>query len=196
MTEIAYLKRIKLITAYNIMALERVEVGWQPYFVTYVFRHIPGGQKNRTEIMTSEVCRVYSQMLTRIIHNPNSPSWQHLLPYLVASPDLPVPKSGIKATLRELTINGGLHFHGLFLLPPEDKCRLGRQLLSHYEKDKQRYCPTDHPLLRMDIRPSNTAMLADYTLKPVKRGNVAYEDILILPRSSSETKPSNRKIET
>ena len=92
MTEIAYLKRIKLITAYNIMALERVEVGWQPYFVTYVFRHIPGGQKNRTEIMTSEVCRVYSQMLTRIIHNPNSPSWQHLLPYLVASPDLPVPK--------------------------------------------------------------------------------------------------------
>ena len=29
-------------------------------------------------------------------------------------------------------------------------------------------------------------MLADYVLKQIKRGNVAYDDILILPRSRSE----------
>jgi hypothetical protein len=186
MNEIAYLKRLQLIVSFNSMILDRVQAGWQPYFLTYVFRHISGGTSKRTRIMTSEVCRVYSQLLTRIVRDPNAPSYQQLLPYLMASPDLPVPKNGIKASVRELTVNGGLHFHGVLVLPPEDRCRLGRQLLAHLHEKKELYCPTDGPLLRIDARSMSTPMLADYTLKQIKRGNVAYDDILILPRSRSE----------
>ena len=54
----------------------------------------------------------------------------------MASPDLPVPKTGTKARLKELTINGGLHYHGGFALPPEDKCRLGRELVAHLHEKK------------------------------------------------------------
>jgi hypothetical protein len=186
MNEVAFLERVKLITGFNSMIIDRVQAGWQPYFVTYVFRHISGGTSKRKLIMTSEVCRVYSQLLTRIIRDPNAPSYQQWLPYLMASPDLPVPKNGIKASVRELTINGGLHFHGVLVLPPEDRCRLGRHLIAHLHKCESVYCPPDLPLLRIDARPSSTPMLADYVLKQIKRGNVAYDDILILPRARSE----------
>jgi hypothetical protein len=186
MNEVAFLERVKLINGFNSMIIDRVQAGWQPYFVTYVFRHISGGISKRTRIMTNEVCRVYSQLLTRIIRDPTAPRYQQLLPYLMASPDLPVPKRGSKASVRELTINGGLHFHGVLVLPPEDKCRLGRHLLAHLHEKKELYCPTDHPLLRIDARSMSTPMLADYTLKQIKRGKVAYDDILILPRSRRE----------
>lgn len=186
MREMAYLKRIQLITSFNSMILDRVIAGWQPYFVTYVFRHISGGVAKRKKIMTSEVCRVYSQLLTRIIRDPHAPNYQSLLPYLMASPDLPVPKIGTKSRMAELTINGGLHFHGVLVLPPEGRCRLGRKLLTHLSEKERIYCPPDHPLLRIDARPSSTPMLAEYTLKQIKRGNVDYDDLLILPRSRSE----------
>jgi hypothetical protein len=88
MKELAYLKRLQLITSFNSMILDRVIAGWQPYFLTYVFRHIPGSSAYRKQVMTSEVCRVYSQLLTRIIRNPNAPSYKQLLPYLMASPDM------------------------------------------------------------------------------------------------------------
>jgi hypothetical protein len=190
MNEVAFLERVKLITAFNSMIIDRVQAGWQPYFVTYLFRHISGGAQKRISIMTSEVCRVYSQLLTRIIRDPHAPGYQQLLPYLMASPDLPVPKSAAKVSVRELTINGGLHFHGVLVLPPEDRCRLGRKLATHLHKKQDLYCPADRPLLRIDVRSSNTPMLADYTLKQIKRGNVAYDDILILPRSRSEVSRS------
>jgi hypothetical protein len=192
MNEVAFLERVKLINGFNSMIIDRVQAGWQPYFLTYVFRHISGGASKRKRIMTDEVCRVYSQLITRIIRNPNAPSYQQLLPYLMASPDLPVPKSGVKVRVRELTINGGLHFHGVLVLPPEDRCRLGRHLLAHLHGKESLYCPPDLPLLRIDARPSNTPMLADYTLKQIKRGNVAYDDILILPRTLDEVRSKPR----
>lgn len=188
MNEVAFLERVKLITGFNSMIIDRVQAGWQPYFVTYVFRHVSGGASKRTRIMTSEVCRVYSQLITRIVRNPNAPSYQQLLPYLMASPDLPVPKSGIKASVRELNINGGLHFHGVLVLPPEDRCRLGRHLVAHLHENQSLYCPPDRPLLRIDARPSSTPMLAEYTLKQIKRGKMDYDDILILPRTLDEVR--------
>ena len=188
MNEVAFLERVKLITGFNSMIIDRVQAGWQPYFVTYVFRHISGGTSKRARIMTDEVCRVYSQLLTRIVRDPNAPSYQQLLPYLMASPDLPVPKTGSKASVRELTINGGLHFHGVLVLPPENRCRLGRHLLAHLHENQSLYCPADFPLLRIDVRSMSTPVLAEYVLKQFKRGNVDYGDILILPRSRSEVR--------
>jgi hypothetical protein len=170
------------------MILDRVIAGWQPYFLTYVFRHIPGSSAYRKQVMTSEVCRVYSQLLTRIIRNPNAPSYKRLLPYLMASPDLPVPKTGTKVRLRELTINGGLHYHGVLVLPPEDKCRLGRNLVAHLYEKNHVYCPPDYPLFRIDARSMSTPMLAEYTLKQIKRGKMDYDDILILPRTLDEVR--------
>jgi hypothetical protein len=192
MKELAYLKRLQLITSFNSMILDRVIRGWQPYFLTYVFRHIPGSPAYRKRVMTSEVCRVYSQLLTRIIRDPTAPKYQQLLPYLMASPDLPVPKTGTKARLKELTVNGGLHYHGVLVLPPEDKCRLGRELIVHLHEKKSFYCPPDYPLLRIDARSMSTPMLAEYTLKQIKRGKMDYDDILILPRTLDEVRDKPR----
>jgi hypothetical protein len=64
MNEVAFLERVKLITGFNSMIIDRVQAGWQPYFVTYLFRHISGGTSKRTRIMTSEVCRVRQLLWT------------------------------------------------------------------------------------------------------------------------------------
>ena len=85
MNEVAFLERVKLINGFNSMIIDRVQAGWQPYFVTFVFRHIPGDASKRTRIMTDEVCRMYSQLITRIIRDPTAPKYQQLLPYLMAS---------------------------------------------------------------------------------------------------------------
>jgi hypothetical protein len=193
MNDVAFLERVKLITCFNSMIIDRVQAGWQPYFLTFMFRHISGGASKRKRIMTDEVCRVYSQLITRIVRNPTAPKHQQMLPYLMAAPDLPVPKTSSKASLREVTVNDGLHCHGVLVLPPEDKCRLGRKLQAHLHKNKKMYCPPDRPLHHIDVRSMSTPMLAEYTLKQIKRGKIEYDDLLILPRTLSElrTKPKS-----
>ena len=185
MNEVAFLEQVKLINGFNSMIIDRVQAGWQPYFVTFVFRHIPGGCSKRTRMMTDEVCRMYSQLITRIIRDPTAPKYQQLLPYLMASPDLPVLKREIKASVRELTINGGLHFHGVLIYRLKIDVAW-KTFASSSSREKELYCPPDHPLLHIDARSMSTPMLADDVLKQIKRGNVAYDDILILPRSRSE----------
>jgi hypothetical protein len=47
----------------------------------------------------------------------SSPEWSEFLPKIVLAPDLPVPKRS-KQRLRDVTVNDGLHWHGLMLVSP------------------------------------------------------------------------------
>jgi hypothetical protein len=89
-----------------------------------------------------------------------------------------------KQALRDVSINDGLHFHGLILVPT--KSRLKVPFLQHL-RDKKRsygrgYILTTHAEPIWD----QERFVADYGGKAVKRGRLSYDDILVLPRTGKE----------
>jgi hypothetical protein len=189
MSEMSYIKRLKLISAYNTMVLDRAEAGWQPYFMTFLFRHIPGQQRARLERMNDEICRFYSILLPYVVKYHSRARYKDVLPLLIAAPDLPVPKM---QKSRPSDVNGGLHFHGLLALPPIENCLLGNKLTSHLFRNQEKYIWADRPLRVVDARSMSTPTLADYAMKQIKRGRLNYDDILILPKTSDEVRSKPR----
>jgi hypothetical protein len=185
MTELTYLQKVAYIISYDAMIVDRVTRGWQPYFLNFMFRIMPRKLPVKKRIMTDEVQRAYSILTTNVVRKPKSPSWNAWLPFFLGCPDLPVAKNK-KVSPWEPVINDGWHFNGCLILPPPDRCRIRGQLQLHFNELKKAYCPRDRKLHRIYAEPLATPMVADYTLKQYKRGNVAFDDILILPRSRSE----------
>ena len=59
----------------------------------------------------------YGRVAKASVPKASSPKWSEFLPKVVLAPDLPVPKRS-KQKLRDVTINDGLHWHGLPLVNP------------------------------------------------------------------------------
>lgn len=103
-------------SGYGTMVTERLEHGWEGYLITLMFNRIRGPQPSVIRQMQREVERVYATVLTRIIRNPRKiPLFG--LPLWIVFPDYPVPKHA-KMELRDVVLNGGLHLHGIALVPP------------------------------------------------------------------------------
>src|SRR4051812_43549703 len=111
-----------LIEAYGSWVEEKVEEGWDVYIPTFVFHPLPGSPATMKAIMQREVERVYATLLTRVVRYPNSPGSAGKLPIWIVLPDYPVPKHD-KKSLREVTLNDGLHLHALGLIPPNSRLR-------------------------------------------------------------------------
>lgn len=167
------------------MIIRRVAEGWQPYFLNFMFKHVPGKAATKIRVMTAEVTRVYATLLPHVIRKPHAQSWRDFLPMFIGCPDLPVPKTR-NISIRAAGVNDGWHFNGVLLIPPPAKCRLKCQVQDHFRKHKECYIRRDHPLHRIHAEPMTQYFIADYVFKHFQRGNVAADDILILPRASSE----------
>jgi hypothetical protein len=118
-----------------------------------------------------------------VVRSPRSAKCAHLLPRGVFFPDGPCYKRE-KQALRDVSINDGLHFHGLILVPT--KSRLKVPFLQHL-RDKKRsygrgYILTTHAEPIWD----QERFVADYGGKTVKRGRASYDDVLVLPRAANE----------
>jgi hypothetical protein len=180
-----FLKRVQLIVSYDAMIIGKVIEGWQPYFVNFMFEQIPGRKSTKLKIMEDEVVRVYSTLVTHVVRKPHAPSWNAYTPLFIGCPDAPVAKRE-KDLVRNVTVNDGWHFNGCLLLPPEMRCRLKGHLDDHFRENQNFYYKEGYPLDRVHVTRMSSATIADYTLKHFKRGNVVSDDILLLPRSSSE----------
>jgi hypothetical protein len=164
-------------------AKEYVDFEWEAYFMTFMFRHIPGSDQERIRQMHKEIGIFYGKLANWVVRKPKSPKWAHLLPRGVFFPDGPCYKR-VKKGLSEVTINDGLHFHGLILVPT--KSRLKVPFLQHL-RDKRRsygrgYILTTHAEPIWD----QERFVADYGGKAVKRGRLSYDDVLVLPRTGAE----------
>ena len=80
--------------------------------------------------MTDEIERVYATLVTRVVRKPRSPKSADRLPVFVGFADLPVAKRERKQ-LREVTLNDGLHYHGILLMPGRSRLRNGRRVSFH-----------------------------------------------------------------
>jgi hypothetical protein len=84
------------------------------YFFTFEFNQLSGPSRERMELMRKYLHRWYGRLATRTVRNPRSPKSIDLLPKALLVPDYPVPKR-LKKTLRQVSINDGMHWHGLVL---------------------------------------------------------------------------------
>jgi hypothetical protein len=158
--------------------------GFTPYFMTFMFKSIKGNQRTKWNRMRREIERVYSTMLTHIIRSPRSTPL-HDFPLLIAYPDRPVPKHE-KQPLKRITINDGLHPHGMLLDPPWT--RMPETIDEHVARYHSLYVWPGHPLLSIHVEPAthNLPRVIDYAMKSFKRGRFDLDDVLVLPKSQTE----------
>jgi hypothetical protein len=134
------------------------------------------------EKMADEVERVYSTFVTRAVRKPRLSCCRDL-PLLLAVPDLPVAKRR-KSTLSDVSINDGLHVHGIMVVPWNS--RLKTDVVAHFRKYENLYVKKH--LLRLDVRPieHNLIGVTDYAFKSIKMGKCDRDDVLVFPKAHSE----------
>jgi hypothetical protein len=191
MNYIPYYERKQLIISYEEMIQQRIDEGWQPYFISFMFDRIPGKPVTKKRIMEAEIERVYSKLINYAVRKTHSPSWKQYNPVFVGCPDLPVAKWE-KELVRNVVVNDGWHYNGCLLLPPAEKCRLPGHLDDHFRHHQRRYYRDEYPLDRLHVTKIQEGTMAGYILKHFMRGNVSADDILILPRVGSELRRLTR----
>jgi len=142
-----------------------------------MFKALTGDSTFRLAKMADEIDMLYSKFYTRAVrpyHNP---------PVLHAAPDRPVPTHQ-KQSLMDVSINDGIHYHGILLLPT--RSRLKQDIVAHFNQQAHLY--TNRSLLRIDIRPidSKLSRVVDYIFKAVRNGQFEWTHVLVFPKSCSE----------
>src|ERR1700683_3943644 len=103
-----------IIQAYGQWIIDNIDDGWDAYFFTFEFNQLAGPAQERLRLMKEYLHRWYGRLVTRTVRNPRSANSIDLLPKALLVPDYPVPKR-LKKTLRQVSINDGVHWHGLVL---------------------------------------------------------------------------------
>jgi hypothetical protein len=166
-----------LIDGYSTWIKQYLDEGWRPFLLSFMFKPLCNGGKMVQ--MNDEIERVYSTLITRVVRNPRSPFQSHLSPILIVVPDLPVRKRQ-KQPLNNLSINCGLHMHGILVMPPSS--RLKQDVVSHFKEHESLY--VKNRLLRLDVKPidSNLPRVVDYVFKAARTYKVTLDDIFIFPK--------------
>jgi hypothetical protein len=175
-----------LIIGYAELIQQRIREGWQPYLITFMFNRLPGNQAAVIKQMQDEVERVYATLVTRVVRKPRSPKSADRLPVFIGFADRPVPKRERKQ-LREIALNGGLHYHGILLMPARSRLRTG--LAFHFMKYQRLYLRDRSRLDRIHVLAieSDPCYVVRYALKALENGRLPYDDcVLVLPKSVNE----------
>ena len=119
-------------------AVERQHRGgiWYAADITLMFDHIPGNFRRKWAVMADEADRVYSTLISHVVHNQRSPSQAAKLPIWIVAPDYQVKKHGMsaKAILAEVKINDGLHLNGIMLMRIDTRLRV--TLSIHFDPNR------------------------------------------------------------
>ncbi len=163
---------------------QRADQGYEPFFLSFMFDHIPGSAVQVQKIMEQTVEGVYGRMLTRLFRYPNSAANRHCQPLWIICPDYPVPKAW-KHSLRDVAVNSGRHLQGTAMIPPNTRLRdrFHLHVLAHSEVYVQ------SPLHRLDVQPIRERlayMSGDYGFKSLLRGRTDWDELIVLPRIQSE----------
>lgn len=181
--------RSKLVKGYSQMIREHIKLGKEASFVNFMFNQIPGGIERQKGVMTREVRRVHDILARNIVRKPSSAACKHLRPAFVGCHDFPVMKHE-KQCVSTFTVNGGMHFNAIVLVPPpviwtwdrgaEKLPRAGwnTSLEEHFHMKARFY--VNSTLYRIHVTPVEEGTMADYALKAFKSWRVSSDDILVL----------------
>jgi hypothetical protein len=180
----------RLIVGYVRLLQQRVKNdGWNPYFLTFMFRQLPGKKDTQLVAMEQAIVRFYSTPLTRVIRNPHSAFQQSQRPILVAAPDYPVFKHG-KQKLSDIAINDGLHIHAMLAVPW--KSRMKEDIVSHLQRYGRLYVKDPFKRINISEIEDNFGRVGDYLFKSIKRERCSWADFIVLPKDRSEIRTTSR----
>jgi hypothetical protein len=159
---------------------------WNGFQVTFMFDHIPGNFSRKCVVMEDEIDRIYRTLISQVERFPRSPAGSKRLPILITFPDY--SQHWIKfADLLDVTINDGLHFHGVVLVHTESRLKIGLDI--HMKDHADRYVREGDRLRRIYIQPIDdfTAKTAvGYGFKALEWRIPDTDRIFIRPRAVSE----------
>jgi hypothetical protein len=173
-----------MIGAYAQMVRGHIDNGWSGHMMTFMFNQIGGGFRQMNLEMQTHIGNVYASLVTRLHRRPHAPGVT--LPILLSCPDFPVAKHQ-KKPLSEVITNGGLHNHGLLLIPPGPN-RLKVSVSQHFV-DQQSHYLRDQILNRIDVSriTHDVGRVTDYVMKGLKAHRLPDDEtLLILPNSRGE----------
>ena len=157
-----------------------LDQGWDGYLFTINFNELPGKRDAKIIQMHQEVTRLYGRLTTRMVRKPRSPKWVPLTPMGIFIPDKPVPKSrkDQKSTIADVSINEGLHMHGIVL-----GNRWGRicvPLDQYFEENAGKY--VKGKIRNIDVRriTYEPGYVVDYALKSLLKRTASNDEILVL----------------
>ncbi len=179
--------RTRIIAEYGQSLRNDMLNGWTAYLLTFMFNQLRRENGPVIVQMNNEVERFYRTLVTRVVRNPRSIEEQHLMPQLNALPDAPFYKNRkYRYNIRDVTINGGLHVHGIIRIPQVS--RLKQDLHLHVAENRDGYINSRPALHNIDIVriDSNPEYVTDYAFKAFKNGRVDHDDAIVLPKSISE----------
>lgn len=174
-----------LVASYASWMEELAIRGFEPFFLSFMFRHIPGSGIRVEKTMREVVEQVYARSLIRIMRNPDSTRNRDWKPVWIVCPDYPVGKSCARGSLRDVTVNAGRHLQGTAMIPPN--LRLKMRFDHHLVENESTYLVS--PLRRIYAEPIRSRLRyvsGDYNFKQILRGRVSADEIVILPRNRSE----------
>jgi hypothetical protein len=153
-----------------------------------MFCQIQAPDHRRTEEMKKHLGWFYGRLAKASVPKASHPKWSPFLPKAVLFPDLPVPKHS-KVQLRDVTMNNGIHWHGLVLVNPLAP-KFPGNLDIHINENLGKYLVGS--IRTIDVKPitHDPEYVTGYGMKGLKRSSFSEDDVLILPRSVSEL-PSN-----
>ncbi len=167
---------------------ELVSRGWDLYYVNFMFEPFLGPTAEMVPYMQRGIRKFYGRFCTEFVRNGRALSELHRMPKLWLFPDLPVPKHE-KKSLREVNINGGLHYNGPLLIPPVS--RFQECPIKHFAENQHKYAR--YGIERIHIMPGgDISDLADYAAKNIKNHRANEADIMLFPRSVTEL-PERKK---
>jgi hypothetical protein len=173
----------KLLQSYGQWVHDHMDRGWHGYFLTFMFSQMPGSDASRMLKMKKHLGWFYGRLAKASVPKASCSEWSEFLPKVVLAPDVPVPKRS-KFKLRDVTINDGLHWHGLMLVNPL-AAKLRARLDDHLRQNRRKYLVGN--IRELDAKPITYTpeYVTGYGLKSLKN-RFSMDEIVIFPRTVSE----------
>ena len=167
---------------------------WKGYLITFMYNHIVGPLEHKYSVMENEIERVYATLVRRLVHHARSKSQRERLPMLYAFPDYP-RQIMEPFDLKDVTINDGLHYHGILLIRDDTRLGTGFDAFIKNKKNHPHLVKEGGPLRRIHIEPIDRTpqKAAEYTFKAIEWRIPDPNRMLILPKAISELPDKHRK---
>ena len=157
-----------------------LDQGWDGYLFTVNFNELPGKRDTKIIQMQREVTRLYGRLAIRMIRKPRSPKWAPLTPMGIFIPDKPIPKSrqDQKSTIADVSINDGLHMHGIVLGNRWGRIRV--PLDQYFEENAAKYVKGKIRNIDVQRITHEPGYVVGYALKSLLKRTASTDDILVL----------------
>lgn len=173
------------------IVLDRVEQGSSVDLVSMMPAKVSRDKRLISTLIHAPVTTIYGRMVSRFVRRPraSSATSKDRLPILIGCADFPVfKKQPIRGAGIDPNVDGGVHYHGLLVIPPSTRLG-GQSAQEHFAKNDEVY-RRDTGIVRIDVRPvspNDVKKTLRYCLKAICRRTVGIDEgLLILPRALSE----------